>query len=234
MRKGHIASRGAATVVGIVLTAGVAMAGDAPPFELAAKRDRMFGATSGTLTFETDHVAFTSSDGREQRSWRYEDLQQIQVRAPRRIHLLTYEDQGRLRFGADRAYEFALQAGDVPSELLTFLLHRIERPLLLAVLPQACCEPLFEVAVKHERQGKGSEGVLAIHHGALVYDTPSEGRARFWRFGDLESVLRLDRHRLQVTAPEGGALRPFVFQLKAELPGGFYDTLWGEINGRTW
>lgn len=234
MRTGQFTSRAAAVVAGTVLTAAVAIAGDGPQFELAVKRDKTLGATSGTLVFESDRVAFTSSDGREQRSWRYEDLRQIQVRTSRRVHLLTYEDQGGLRFGADRVYEFALRAGEVPSGLLTFLLHRVERPLLLAVLPESCCEPVFEVAVKHERQGKGSEGMLVMHQGALVYDTPREGHARFWRFGDIESVLRLDRHRLQVTALEGGALRPFVFQLKAELPEDFYGTLWAEVNGRTW
>jgi len=225
---------GAGVLAGLGLTAAAVVAAEGPPFELAVRLDRTFGSTPGTLTFGADRVEFTAAGGGAPRSWRYEDLRQIQIRTARRIDLLTYEDQGWFKLGADRRYEFALAAGEVPPELVAFLLRRIEQPLLVAVIPPACCDPGLQVAVKHERQGQGSQGVLAIRDGALIYDTPKEGEARYWRFTDLESVLPLDRYRLQVTARENGGLRPFVFQLKRELPGGFYEALWAEVNGRSW
>lgn len=225
---------GAGLAILLVLgVAAAAVAAEGPPFALAVKRDKVFGASGGTLTFSADTVEFRTAKASESRSWRYEDLQQIQVRSPRRIDILTFEDQGKLKFGTDRTYELTLSEGEVPHELVSFLLQRVDRPLVIAVIPPACCESSLKVDVKHERQGKGSEGELAIHHGALVYDTPREGEARFWRFADLDSVLPLDRYRLQVTAREGGGLRPFVFQLKSEVPEGFYDALWAEVNGRT-
>lgn len=234
MRPGKVLRRGAAVLAALAVTAAAALAADGPPFELAVRLDRTFGSTPGTLTFGADRVEFEATGGNQVRSWRYEDLQQIQVRTARRIDLLTWEDQGRLKLGADRTYAFHLSAGEVPSELVAFLLRRVERPLLIAVMPPACCHPGLQVAVKHERQGQGSEGVLAIEPGALIYRTPREGDSRYWRLADLESVLRLDRYRLQVMAREGGRLRPFVFQLKRELPEGFYEALWAEVNGRAW
>lgn len=234
MRLRKVWRRGAGVLAALGVTAAAALAAEGPPFELAVRLDRTFGSTSGTLTFGADRVEFKTAAANQARSWRYEDLQQIQVRTTRRIDLLTYEDQGRLKLGADRRYAFHLSAGEVPPELVAFLLRRVDRPLLLAVIPPACCSPGLQVAVKHERQGQGSQGVLAIQDGALVYQTPREGDSRYWRLGDLESVLRLDRYRLQVTAREGRRLRPFVFQLKRELPEGFYEALWAEVNGRSW
>lgn len=227
-------SRSVGVLVVLALTAAVAVATEGPSFELAVRLDKTFGSTPGTLTFRADSVEFEAAGAGRIRSWRYEDLRQVQVRSARRIDLLTYEDQGWLKLGADRRYQFSLAAGEVPPELVAFLLRRVERPLLLAVIPPPCCTTGLKVAVKHERQGKGSEGVLLVHHGALIYDTQREGEARYWRFTDLDSVLLLDRDRLQVTARENARLRPFVFQLKSELPEGFYDALWAEVNGRSW
>lgn len=225
---------GAGVLASLGLTAAAVVAAEGPPFELAVRLDRTFGSTPGTLTFGADRVEFKAARAGAPRTWRYEDLREIQVRTARRIDLLTYEDQGRLKLGADRRYEFRLATGEVPPDLVAFLLEKVERPLVVAVIPPLCCSPTLQVTVKHERQGQGSEGVLALGHGALIYDTRKEGEARYWRFTDLESVLPLDRYRLQVTARENGGLRLFVFQLKRELPEGFYDALWAEVNNRSW
>jgi hypothetical protein len=49
------------------------------------------------------------------------------------------------------------------------------------------------------------------------------------------SVLKLDRFRLQVTVYEGGSgdTRSLVFELKSDLPEGFFDALWARVNPPT-
>ncbi len=100
-------------------------------------------------------------------------------------------------------------------------------------MPSLPADPLGRVPVKHERQGRGSEGTLVLYTNGLVYLTDRQDDARYWRFSDLFSVLRIDRERFEVRAYEGGGgkIRPFVFELKTDLPDGFYDVLWQRVNG---
>jgi len=215
----------------VLVHLGVAAAAG-PPFDLSVKRDRFFGSSTGTLVFAADGIEYRTTDTDDARRWAYDEVKQVQVLSPTRVKVLTYEDRGRLRFGADRTFDFTVLQGAASSELVTFLLERIARPVVTAVMPTYGGEPLFRVRVKHQRQGRGSEGALVLHDGRLLYLTEREEESRYWRFGDIDSVLRLDRFRLQVAAYEGGSgdTRTFVFELKSDLPDGFYDTLWARVN----
>ncbi|MBI4887245.1 MAG: hypothetical protein HY824_09135 [Acidobacteria bacterium] len=177
-------------------------------------------------------IEYRTTDTDDARRWAYDDVKQVQILSPTRIAVLTYEDRGRLRRGADRRFDFTVVHGAASSDLVTFLLERIARPLVTAVMPRYGGEPLFRVRAKHQRQGRGSEGTLVLYNGHLLYLTEQEQASRYWRFGDIDSVLRLDRFRLQIVAYEGGSgdTRPFVFELKSDLPDGFYDTLWARVN----
>lgn len=215
-------------------TAGPAWAATpaGPPFELAVKRDHVFGASRGTLVFDATSVEYRTTDRKDARRWSYEQIKQVQVRSPRRIHFLTYEDQGWLKLGADRTFEFEVTRGSVGPDIVAFLLDRIDRAVVTAVMPPLPDEPpLARVPVKHQRRGRGSEGALILYGDRLVYLTERDGEARHWRWGDLFSVLRLDRDRLEVRAYEGGGgkTRPFVFELQAELPPDAYDALWQRV-----
>lgn len=203
-----------------------------PPFELFVKQGHLFGSSKGSLVFGQDAVEYQTTNKKDIRRWRYENIKQVQILSPVRIALLTYEDQGRLKLGADRTFHFDVIQGAVSPELVTFLLDRIVRPVVTAVMPRYAGEPLFRTRVKHQRQGRGSEGSLLMYEDRLVYLTECEDDARFWRFGDIYSVLQLDRFRLQVMAYEGGSgkTRPFVFELKSDLDEGFYDALWARVN----
>jgi hypothetical protein len=217
----------------VILLAQVSWAAAAdPPFEFSVKKHEFFGSSKGTLVFSQDGVEFQAADKKVARRWIYEDIKQVQILSPTRIAVLTYEDQGRLKLGADRTYRFEVTQDAVSPDLVTFLLERIPRPVVTAVVPRAGGEPLFRAHVKHLRQGRGSEGSLLMYEDRLVYLTEREDDARFWRFGDIFSVQRLDRFRLQVMAYEGGSgkTRPFVFELKSDLPEGFYDALWARVN----
>ncbi|MBI2185496.1 MAG: hypothetical protein HYU37_00060 [Acidobacteria bacterium] len=203
---------------------------DSPPFELAVKRAQRFGGSTGTLVFSVEAVEYRTADKDDARRWSYEAIKQVQILSPTRIRVLTYEDQVGLRLGADRTFDFTIQNGAASPELVTYLLARIDRPVVTAVMPQYGGEPLDRLRVKHQRQGRGSEGTLALYDRQLVYLTEQEEASRYWRFADIDSVLRLDRFRLQITVYEGGGTRPFVFELKSDLPDGFYDALWARVN----
>ena len=216
----------------LALTASWASALDGPPYVLSVKRSHVIGSSSGTLRVTADGIDYDTPAKDEARRWTYAEIKQLQIQSPTRVVLITYEDQGRLRLGADRRFDFEVREGRVSPELVAFVLSRTDRPLVTAVLPPLPNAPLFQVPVKHERQGRGSNGMLLMYDDALVYTTEREAEARYWRFKDLFAVLPLDRDRYQVLAYEGGAgeLRPFTFQLKTALPAAFARALWDRVN----
>ena len=216
----------------VALAATRATAADDPNFALSVKRGHFFGSSSGTLRFTPTEIQYDTTDKGDARRWTYWNIKQIQIESPKRITFLTYEDQGRLKLGADRGFEFEVRSGSIGPDLVAFILSQTDRPVVTAVLPPIVKAPLYRLPVKHERQGRGSDGVLLMYDDALVYETERPDETRYWRFADLFAVLPLDRERLQVTAYEGGAgeLRPFTFQLKAALPDGFARLLWSKVN----
>lgn len=220
----------AVTLIMLGYASSAAAAG--PPFELSVERDRLFGGSKGALVFTTDGIEYRTTKADDARRWTYDAVKQLQVLSPTRVAVLTYEDRGHLKLGADRTFHFKVVHGTVPPELVTFLLERTERPVVTAVMPEYSGEPLFRVRVKHQQHGRGSEGTLALYEKQLLYLTERDDASRFWRFGDIANVLRLDRFRLQVTAYEGGSgeTRTFVFELKSDLTDGFYDALWTRVN----
>jgi hypothetical protein len=220
----------AAIVIILIPPAWAAAAG--PPFDLSVKKDHAWGASRGTLVVSQDGVEYRTADKDDARSWSYQDIKQLQILSPTRISVLTYEDRGKLKLGADRTFRFEVAQGTVSAEIVTFLLERIGRSVVTAVMPRIDGEPLFRVSVKHQRRGRGSEGALVLHDTQLVYLTERVGESRYWRFADMYSVLRLDRYRLELRAYEGGSgdTRSFVYELKSDLPDGFYDALWSRVN----
>ena len=204
----------AAIAILVVPASGAEAAG--PPFELSVKKERVWGASRCTLVVGQDGVEYRTTDEDDARLWWYDDIKQLQILSPSRIAVFTYEDQGRFKLGADRTFRFEVLEGAVSSDLVTFLLDRITRPVVTSVMPRDEGEPLFRAKVKHQRQGRGSEGTLVMYDTRLVYLTERDGESRHWRFGDVYAVLRLDRFRLQVLAYEGGSgeTSPFVFELK--------------------
>lgn len=223
----------AAIIIILIPPAWAAAAG--PPFELSVKKDHVWGASRGTLVVGQDGIEYRTTNTDDIRSWSYENIKQLQILSPTQIKVLTYEDQGTLRLGADRAFYFEVVGGTVSSELVTFLLDRTGRSVVTAVMPRIEGEPLFRANVKHQRQGRGSEGALVLYDTQLLYLTERVGESRQWRFPDLYSALRLDRYRLEIRAYEGGSgdTRSFVFELKSDLPDGFYDALWARVNRTT-
>ena len=215
-------------LVAVCLFTGAPLTHAEPSFAFVVEEDKTFGSTAGRLVFDADGVRFDSTDGETRRTWTYENVKQIQVLASTRFAIKTYEDQGRLKLGADRTFSYQVTDGTIPVELVSFLLGRVEQPLVAAVVPVAIDKPPFVVPVKLRGRLKGSHGVLALHGDRLVYDAATDGAARVWRPIDLHAVFQPDRHRLTIDAYEGGgdAIRTFSFELKRPLPTGFLDAMW--------
>ena len=219
--------------VGVMVLASASRVGAAgSPFELAVKKDQFIGSSRGTLRFTEEGVQYETTERKDAWTWTYGDVKQLQVLSPTRIVVLTYEDQGRLKLGVDRTFTFEVVTGSVSPELVRFVLSRVERPLVTAVMPSDAGPVLFRVPVKHQRSGRGSEGTLVMRADHLAYLSERETDARYWRFADIFAVLPLDPFRLQVEAYEGGggSTRTFVFELKSALPSEFYDVLWARVN----
>ncbi len=216
--------------LGLVTLLGVPRDLAAQPFELAAKLDKRFGSERGTLVIAQDGVTFRVAGTQAPWRWGYDALKQVRLQSTKRIVLDTYEDQGWLKLGDDRSYEFELVDGNVTPTLAAFLLDRLERPIVTAVMPPLPQAALVRVAVKHQRRGNGSEGTLLVYDSGLAYVTEEETEARYWRLRDVASVLQIDPRRLIVTAYEGGGMRPYTFELKTALTAQAYELLWRRVN----
>lgn len=217
----------------LVLLASTGTAIAAPQsFDLAVKKSHRLGASRGTLVVRDEGIEYRTTDKKDARRWTYEQIKQVQVLSPTRLAVRTYEDQGWTRLWTDKTFEFEVENGQITPELSAVLLERIPRPVVTAVLPPLSGNPRFMVPVKHVRGRSGSEGELRLYDNALVYQTARTGASRYWRFGDLASIFAPDRFRLELLTYEGGGgeTRQFTFQLKTDLPPGFYDTLWSALN----
>jgi hypothetical protein len=223
-----ICALGAAVVMGTT----PALAADDAGFWLSVKRGHVVGSSSGTLHITATGIDYDTRNKTGTRRWTYGDIQQLRILSPTRITVLTYEDQGWVKLGADRTFAFELRDGAINPGMVGFILAHTDRTVVTAVLPPRSKTPLFRLLVKHARPGRGSDGVLLMYDDALVYETERATDTRYWRFTDLFAVLPLDRDRLEVLAYEGGAgdLRPFTFQLKSELPDTFARALWAHVN----
>jgi hypothetical protein len=214
------------------VTAGGPVWAATSPLELPVRTGHMRHGSRGTLAFGDQGVEYKTTKKDAGRRWTFEQIKQIQVLSPTRIVVRTYEDHGWTRLWTDRTVEFELERGVVGPELPAFLLAKIPRPVVTAVLPPLAGTPRFRVPVKHVRGRRGSDGDLVLYDDALVYESHQKGASRYWRSADLASVYAPDRFRLDVLTYEGGGgdTRPFTFQLKTDLPPGFYDTLWAFLN----
>ena len=205
---------------------------DAQPFALAAREDEAFGSRPGTLRLDGASVGFETGDTKQARRWAFDDVRQIRIESSRRLVIETYQSRGWRGAGSSRAYEYAM-ASPITPQMVAFLLARVTSPVVTAVLPPRERPASFTALVHHE--GTDTDGTLALYDDGLAFETARDGHARFWRWSDLESVLRQDRYRLAIGAFEGARehVRPFLFTLKADLPSGMYDVLWRQVNRRS-
>ena len=201
----------------------------ASPFQLSVEG----GGTRGTLEFDRNGVNYIAIDPAKSRKWAYHELKHIRVVSSRKIAFDTFEDGRRWRLGADRSIEFEVSQGAIDGNHVAFLLENVERPVMSAVLPTGLGEPRDRIDAKHLRTTKGTHGTLAIYAGGLFYEADNKADSRYWRFRDIESVLRISPPKLLLNVYERGSVRSLSFELKAPLSVRTFDYVWGQVNRPT-
>jgi hypothetical protein len=88
--------------------------------------------------------------------------------------------------------------------------------------------PLWQIPVKQLGAIRGTQGILAVYAGRVVYKSEKPFTSRTWRDEDLESVSSADPFQLTVTTREIGGT--FNFQLRQSLPEDGYQSLWLRLN----
>lgn len=203
----------------------------AQPAPIEVREDTAFGGHPGTLLVGDGGVAFEARDPKRHRRWTFGEVRQLRIESSRRIVVETYRSRGWRGLGRSRTYEYRTTSPVTP-EWVANVLSRLTRSVVTSVVPPRAAPAQFTADVHHE--GTDTGGRLALYADGLAFETPRDGFARFWRFADLDAVLLQDRYRLLVAAYEGPRehVRPFLFTLKHELPPGFYDHLWQQLNKR--
>ncbi|HEX5083321.1 MAG TPA: hypothetical protein VFY40_14850, partial [Blastocatellia bacterium] len=195
------------------------------------ERDRMLRDQQGKLIISPEKIEYQADREGESRAWRYDELRQIKVESPRRIELVSYEDQ-KWKLGIDRIYKFKILEGEITPAINALLMERSARPLVTSVLPASEDAPAFEAPVKHLRRFGGRIGTLRIYPDRVIYESQDEpSDSRYWRYGEIRSFSQSDRFRFEIVTFEDkfGGPKAYNFQLKEDLPAGAYDYIWTRV-----
>lgn len=216
---------------GLAAWPGVVSPVAAQPAPIEVREDTAFGGHPGTLRVGDGGVTFDARDLKRSRRWTFAEIRQLRIESSRRIVVETYQSRGWRGLGRSRTYEYRTTTPVTPA-WVDYMLSRLSGPVVTSVIPPRATPAQFTADVHHE--GTDTGGRLALYADGLAFETARDGFARFWRFTDLDAVLLQDRYRLEVTVYEGSRehVRPFLFTLKHDLPPGFYDHLWRQLNRR--
>jgi len=183
------------------------------------RHDHLLGSCTGDLVFTDAAVEYRASKTGHARTWKYEDIQQLEL-APGHISILTYEGR-KLELG-DRSFDFNVLAGEVDEAFRRDMENRLTRPLVSSVIPEQA-QARYTIPARRRRfAGGGSQGVLEFGDLYLVYRAGDAKASQIWRYDELQSIgttgpfqLRVDNH---------------VFDLKRRLRTEEYDFLWDKVN----
>jgi len=204
-------------------------------FEFEVRHHHLFRDCLGTLRITGEGVEYRTDHSKDSRRWSFSEIQTIEVRSGREIAIRSYEDQKRFA-GKDRTFEFRLVAGEATPELTAFLLERVHRPMVLAVVPSSG-KAVFEIPVKHLKPVSGAMGTLRIFPDRVVFESQRDGDSRIWRFSDIQRFSQPGRFRFQIVSHvprAGGPTETYNFQLREDLPAGVYDYLWARLHPSTY
>ncbi len=204
-------------------------------FQYSVRHHHTLKDCHGVLTISDTGVEYRTVHKNDSRRWNFDEIRLLRVESPTAVSILTYEDQKRY-MGKDRTFSFQLVEGKVSADLSAFLLARVKRPMVLAVLPplaQDAEKPAFEIPVKHLHTIEGVMGVLRIYADRMIFQAAREGDSRYWRLSDISRFAQPDRYRFQIVSDvpmTGGPTEVYNFQLLNELPEGVYDYLWARLH----
>ncbi len=219
-------------VMGICLLALFAASpASAQSYEFKVEHERPLRKQQGKLIITPEKIEYRTDHKGEARAWRYDELRQIKVESPRRIELVSYEDQ-KWKLGLDRVFKFKVLEGEITPEVSALLMERASRPLVTSVAPMTNDAPVFEALVKHLHRFGGCIGALKIYPDRVVYETKDEpGDSRFWRYTNIQSFSQSERYRFEIISFEDkfGGPKAYNFQLREELPAQAYDYVWARV-----
>jgi len=220
-----------AFLVVLLLFPAAAQSSWARSFEYAVQHQHTFKDCKGTLKISEAGVEYQASQPKDSRKWQFDEIQVLKINSPGRISFVSYEDQRRY-LGKDRTFVFRLLDKKVTAELSSFLLSRVRKPMVVAVLPEDG-KPVFEIPVKHLHTIAGIAGVLQIYPDRVAFRSAKTAESRFWRLADIERFSQPDRFRFQIVSyipKAGGPTEVYNFQLLQDLPEGVYDYFWVRLH----
>jgi hypothetical protein len=211
-----------------------------PPLALAAdleykvRHDHLLRDKAGMLVIDSAGIGYREAhkeDKGHHGYWKFEDIEQLTL-APGKIKVVTYQDR-TWRLGIDREFEFTLDSGQEILPAYDLLKTKLDRRFT-AMLADEKAEILWEIPVKLARAISGSEGVLKVGAGNIVYKSEHPGHSRTWRYQDIDNISLVDAYELTITTYERakldyGSRKTFHFQLKQPLGEERYSILWRRL-----
>ncbi len=210
----------------------LALASGNTVFQFSVEHDHFWRKGSGDLTIDQEGIAYTSEkDNDHSIDWSYVDIQEVKIESPQKLYIRTYEDDW-WKLNRDRTLHFELVEGEISAEVVNFLRERLPTRLVSAVFTPPD-DASYTVPVKHKHSlGGGCEGQLVFTERVIYYNTSDSNHSRFWLIEDIESLGRMSRSNIRITAREhshSGSIRNFQFQLKQRMDDETYELVWRKI-----
>ena len=221
--------------------AGLVLFGIAPPIASAqtytyeVRHQHWRKGAMGTLRISPEEISFEEHGKKgktDSRTWRYEEIQQLEV-SPSELRILTYEDS-KWKLGRDREYIFDRVPKDLAVEAYPLWTSKLDQRFIAAV-PEQGVAPDWKAGAKLDRGFSGTLGTLMIGSEWIIFDAGEHGGSRSWRLLDIQNVSSSGPLDLTVTTTEKSGLfrgsgRAFHFQLQQPLKEDQYSALWRSIN----
>ncbi len=183
----------------------------------------------GKVHIADEGIAYEGVKKKENRTWKYLDIQYFDRISRKEFVILTYEDRKRY-LGRDREYRFVITSGELTDELFQTISKRIGRPVTNRVLPEVTSAS-YVVPVKHLHGLGGCEGELKFTKDMAYYVTGNKEDAREWLIArDVQSVWSVNPYAFEIhvydnNRHEFSRTRVYKFDLKAPLDAEFYRAL---------
>ena len=208
-------------ILTILLIFASMAAGRAQTFEVEHKH--WLRSCKGKLVFGDTTIDFISEKKDHSRSWKYEDIRQLDLDS-RRVVLTAY-DRRKIELGADRSFTFKLLSGTIDNQLREEMEKKLQRPLVSSVLPEQM-KVRFSIPARHRLVLGGTQGVLEFGEDCVIYRSEKSGDSRIWRYKELQTIGSTGPFQLRIGALE----KDYVFDLKRQMTPEEYDFIWIKVN----
>jgi hypothetical protein len=207
----------------IFLCAGFALGAPTETYNVRHKHLRNGGA--GVLRIDENAISFEEQgkQAKHSRTWKYDDIQELTL-GPETLRIVTYEDN-RWELGRDRVYLFDRMPARVAADWYPVFRTRLDARFVAALADEQAI-PDWQIPAKLVHGRGGSEGVVQVDAGRVVYKSNQPGESRTWRIGDVENVSSSGAFDLTIATQE----RDFRFQLKQPMSEERYQELWMRVN----